>query len=595
MQSSSSHRTKLVRTNLVAALALLGAAACGDGTDGVTAPAALQRSAAAAQLGIALGADANPVSVARGRTATVNVRVARLAGFAGAVTLAADTAGLPRGLRVSIANPSVAAGDTAARAVTITADSTAAVTTTPTSVRISASAAGVSTQTLLLGVTITDQPAGFTVALAGTATGATVQAGQSGTVRLVVRRQGGFTGPVTFTADSGGLPAGVRVTQGATAGDTVTLTVDVAAGTGAGSYTLNLRGSGAGVSAQPFPLSLTVQPVGTFTLGTGAPVTVTAAQGTTVIVPVRITRQGGFGGRLSFLTTGPTPGLTIGIDSTATTGTTDSTVAVRITVPAATAVGAYTFTLRGVTAGLAEQSVPFTVNVTAAGTGGSSGFTFGTPTIPLIVGVGATSTVQLPITRAAGFADSLVISATGLPAGATLRTPTVRGTESTASLTLTTEQTLAPGTYPITLSAVGANGVVQTFTTTLTVVGNNPSFGFVFQLPQPTVTVQPGATTTAPLNVVRIATLAPYAVIYPQTPPRGFTVTLDRTLITGTSTLTATITASSDVRPGTYAITFTGATERGPIPPVTLNVRVAEGGTVTTTTTTGGAVAGALR
>ena len=52
------------------------------------------------------------------------MRVARVAGFTGAVTLAVDTTGIARGVRATIANATVAANDTAARVVTITADTT---------------------------------------------------------------------------------------------------------------------------------------------------------------------------------------------------------------------------------------------------------------------------------------------------------------------------------------------------------------------------------------------------------------------------------------------------------------------------------------
>src|SRR5687767_1997151 len=59
-----------------AALVVLTVAACSDRNAGVTAPAGPQLSAAAALVpGILIGADSNPVTVARGTSATVNVRV----------------------------------------------------------------------------------------------------------------------------------------------------------------------------------------------------------------------------------------------------------------------------------------------------------------------------------------------------------------------------------------------------------------------------------------------------------------------------------------------------------------------------------------
>jgi uncharacterized membrane protein len=156
-----------------------------------------------------------------------------------------------------------------------------------------------------------------------------------------------------------------------------------------------------------------------------------------------------------------------------------------------------------------------------------------------------------------------------------------------AMLTLTTTEGLAAGTYPITVTATGPGGQTQTLSTSITVLGNNQSFGFAFQLPQTTVTVPAGGSTTAALNVIRIASLAPYGVVFVQNVPRGLTVTLDRNEFTTSTTLRATITAAENVQPGFYAITFTGATERGPIPAVTMTVQVTAAGTVIVTTGAG--------
>lgn len=565
----------------LAALAVVGVAACGDRATAVTDP--LQPSdapSAAVVPGIAIGADSNPVSVARGASATVNVRVARVAGFTGAVTLAVDTTGSARGVRATIANPTIAAGDTAARAVTITVDTTATVSTTPASLRITASGTGVTTQTLLLGVVVTAaQPAGaFTLALAGTTAGSTVVVGQSGTVRVVVRRTGGFTGPVTFTADSAGRPVGVTVTQGATVGDTVTLNIAALNTTTPGSYTVTLRGAGTGVTAQTLALPLTVSPVGTFTVA-GPTAATTAAAGTTVSIPIRVARAGGFGSRVAFSATGAPTGVTVAFDSAALAGTTDTTVTLRLTLPATLAAGTYPITVRALTPGLGEQTTTVNLTVTPA----TSGFTVGTTNRAPIVAAGTSNFVWLRLSRTGGFADSVTFVASGAPEGLLVTAnPSTRTSGDSTMVTIQATGDVAAGTYPVTLTGTTAGGARTTTTLNVTVIRDNQSFGFQFVGPTAPVTVPRGGSATTTVEVVRISLLAPDAVVVVQNVPRGLTVTLDR-LRTTEGTMTVTVAASADALPGSYQFQVQGATVRGPIPPITIRVTVTG-----TTATTGG-------
>ncbi|MGZ8378723.1 MAG: DUF4142 domain-containing protein [Gemmatirosa sp.] len=521
--------------------------------------------------GIAIGADTNQVSVARGGSATVNVRVARVAGFTGAVTLAIDTTGLARGVRATIANGTVAANDTAARVVTITADTTATASTTPTTVRITASGSGVSTQTLLMNVLVVNQVPGFTVGFAGTTTSSTVVAGQSGTVRVVVRRTGGFTGPVTFTADSAGRPAGVTITQGATVGDTVTLNVAAGSTAAAGTYTITLRGAGTGVTAQTLALPLTVAPVGTFTVA-GPTTAPSGAAGTTVSVPITIARAGGFTGPVGFTATGAPTGVTVAFDSTAgTTGSTGGTATLRLTLPANLAAGSYPITVRGVTPGLAAQTT--TINLTVTG----GGLTIGQPTNQPIVLAGTSNVINVPLSRPATVSANIAIVATDLPSGLTVTTSTsTTSTGAAAAVTVTAEADVPAGSYPVTLTGRDASGSTATSTFNVTVVRDNPSFGFQFSAPTAPVQVTRGGTTTTSVNVIRISTFAPDAIIEVANVSRGLIVRADRER-TAEGTVNLTVTSTPEALPGIYQFTVQGATVRGNVPPVTVRVQVTEG------------------
>jgi predicted outer membrane protein len=554
-------------------MAVLVAAACSDRGAGITAPGDPRLSTAVVP-GIAIGADTNQVSVARGGSATVNVRVARVAGFTGAVTLAVDTTGMARGVRATIANASVAANDTAARVVTITADTSATASTTPTMVRVTASGTGVSTQTLLLNVLVVNPTPGFTFGFAGTTTGSTVTVGQSGTVRVVVRRAGGFTGPVTFTADTAGLPRGVTITQGATAGDTVTLNIAAGATAGPGTFNVTLRGTGTGVTAQTLTLPLTVAPVGAFTVA-GPTTAPSGTAGSTVAVPITIARTGGFTGPVTFTATGAPTGVTVAFDSTAgTTGATGGTATLRLTLPANLAAGTYPITVRGVTPGLAAQTT--TINLTVAG-----GLTIGAPTNQPIVLAGTSNVINVPLSQAATVTANIAIIANDLPSGLTVTTNTsTTSTGANAAVIVTAEADVPAGTYPVTLNATTASGGTATSTFNVTVVRNNPSFGFQFAGPTAPVTVVQGGTTTTSVSLVRISTVAPDAIVQVANVSRGLIVTLDRER-SAEGTVGVRVSASPEALPGVYQFTVQGATVRGNVPPVTVSVQVTAGPTPT--------------
>jgi uncharacterized membrane protein len=559
---------------------LAAAAACSDGNGGITAPA--DRAAQLAVVpGILIGADSNPVTVTRGSSATVNVRVTRVAGFTGPVTLAVDTAGIARGVRATVANATIAAGDTAARAITITVDTSATASTTPTTFRVTASGTGVTTQTLLMQVVVANQAQGFTLAFAG-ASNASLQTGGTGTVRVIVRRTGGFTGPLTFTADAAGLPAGVTVTQGATSGDTVTLNLAAGATTTPGNYTVTLRGTGTGVTAQTLSLPLSVQQAGNFSIGGTGPITVTGAAGTTVTVPVRIGRGTGFTGRVALAATGAPTGVTAVFDTAVTGGgTTESVADLRLTLPANLAPGTYDITVTGRATGLANQTATVRLTVTPALTGS---FGFGTPTQRPVVLAGLTNVINVPIQRATGTAGSGVVTFTSgpTPPGIVVTSTPTSATGTTAVVTITAAADVPAGTYPVTLTGAGPGGT-QTTTLNVEVVRDNPSFGFRFVAPSATPTVTAGGSTTFTAGLERIATLAPDALLNVTNVARGITVQLTR-INQAEGPIEITVTADATALPGTYQFTLTGATTRGNIPPIVIPVRVTAATTTTPTT-----------
>ncbi len=181
-------------------------------------------------------------------------------------------------------------------------------------------------------------------------------AGTSGTSTATITRGGSFTGAVALTAE--GAPTGVTITfASATLGVGVTSTVVTVAtinSLAAGSYPVVIKASGTGVTVASATLTLTVTaapPGPTPTLGlTLTPAATSIVAGTSGTAAAAIVRGGGFTGPVTLSAAGLPAGMTIAYS--------------RATIPDTAATSTLTVTVgSGVAAG------PYTVVVTAAGTG----------------------------------------------------------------------------------------------------------------------------------------------------------------------------------------------------------------------------------
>lgn len=199
------------------------------------------------------------LTLAPGQSGSVTVTVSRDGGWVGPVTLTVTGAPTYVGVRL---NPLLIP----AGASTSTLSCAVAASTSPATyeLTVTASAAGVASQSATLAVTVTPEtptlPPWIEVALSsGTLA---VAQGESGSVGITVWRHGDYAGPVALAlADA---PPGVAwafdppLVPSDAANCTLILTVE---GTAAvGSYPLRIFASGYGVSTQWTPLTLIVQP-----------------------------------------------------------------------------------------------------------------------------------------------------------------------------------------------------------------------------------------------------------------------------------------------------------------------------------------------
>jgi len=183
--------------------------------------------------------------------------------------------------------------------------------------------------------------------------------------------------------------------------------------------------------------------------------------------------------------------------------------------------------------------------------------TANTPKVNLAAG-GSPVTVSFAITGSAGFAGTVQISATGVPAGVTVSSVSVSGApNATASVTVTATSSVAPGTYTLTFTATDSAQQTQSTTVTLTVAAP-PSPSYSLSISGLSQLVQ-GGTTTATVTATYSGGFDSQVSVTPVFLPTGLSITSGPITFTAESlSQTVTFAAASSTALATYPIVFTG-------------------------------------
>jgi uncharacterized delta-60 repeat protein len=121
--------------------------------------------------------------------------------------------------------------------------------------------------------------------------------------------------------------------------------------------------------------------------------------------------------------------------------------------------------------GCGASPSPQSPDAGAPDTGAPASFTIALADDKLPVLQGTTATVEITVTRAAGFADAVTVTAAGLPAGATLAPVTIAAAVTRATLVVTAAAE-APHSLPTPVTVRGAAGALEaTRPLTVTVTG----------------------------------------------------------------------------------------------------------------------------
>lgn len=325
----------------------------GTGVSEATASAGLTVTARPA---ISLAAEPAVLSVAVGGSATVGIAISRT-NFTGDVALALEST------VAGISGTFTAAAGGSSATLNLQIAPTVAVGQQVLTVR--ATGNGVSSAAAGLAVTITPAPS-FSILPLTTDPVPIMQHGAT-SIAVTLDRTGGFAGPVDLTVDS--LPPGVTASfdPATVAGTSSILSLAVGSGAPVGEHRLVIRGTASGQAPKVLAFRLSVAAPPSFSLSVSPPGSVALQPGGSVVNRTIVIDRINFPGAVGLAVTANTggAGLTANLSSPSTSG---SSVSLALSAGAQLVPGTYLVTVTGTAPGLADQSVPVTVEVAAAGT-----------------------------------------------------------------------------------------------------------------------------------------------------------------------------------------------------------------------------------
>jgi hypothetical protein len=184
---------------------------------------------------------------------------------------------------------------------------------------------------------------------------------------------------------------------------------------------------------------------------------------------------------------------------------------------------------------------PATPDFSLSATPSSSTVTQGQPT-----------SYNVTVTPTGGFTGAVILSVSGLPAGA-IGTFSPNPTTSTSTLSVTTISTTPTGSYPLTIT--GTSGTL-THTTTVTLVVQAPAPDFSLSASPASRTITRGGSTTYTVTISPINGFSGSVSLSVSGLPSRTTASFSPNPATSTSTLT--ISTRSKTAPGTFPLTITG-------------------------------------
>ena len=296
---------------------------------------------------------------------------------------------------------------------------------------------------------------------------------------------------------------------------------------------------------------------------TQGPTDVSVEQGGSITLAASLTRSGGYTGSVTFTVEGTPTGVTATVTAVETTGAV-TTATITVHVDASVPPGTYDAILRAHGSGVTDQTVAFTLTVTAA-----PDYSLSADPDALTIQQGTTGQTSVTLSRT-NFTGPVTLSLGNAPAGVTGAFDPAAPTGNTSTLTVTVGSLVAPGVYNLTVDGSASIGERDT-PLTLTVTAA-PDYGL--SADPDALTIEQGTTGQTSVTLSRTNFTGPVTLSLGNT-PAGVTGAFDPAAPTGNSS-TLTVTVGSLVAPGVYNLTVDGSAGIGERDtPLTLTVTAA--------------------
>ncbi|WP_433269099.1 M4 family metallopeptidase [Actinosynnema sp. CS-041913] len=173
------------------------------------------------------------------------------------------------------------------------------------------------------------------------------------------------------------------------------------------------------------------------------------------------------------------------------------------------------------------------------------------------VQAGGQATTSITTTTVSGSPHAVALTATGQPAGVTVRfSPESVTSGQSSTLTVSTTAGVAPGTYPITVRGTGT--ATHTVTYNLTVGSQPPANDFSLALNPNSGDTNPGGTLTTTVGTTVTSGESQKVSLTASGLPTGTTATFDPSTLAAGESSKLTLATSASTPAGSYTVTVTG-------------------------------------
>jgi hypothetical protein len=193
------------------------------------------------------------------------------------------------------------------------------------------------------------------------------------------------------------------------------------------------------------------------------------------------------------------------------------------------------------------------------GSAPANDFSIGVSPTSVSVAAGASGSATVSTSVTSGSAQSVSLSASGLPSGVTASfSPASVTAGSSSTLTVNAASSAAPGTYSVTITGTAASGS-HTATLSLTVSGTASSDFSLSVSPTSGTVTAGGASTSTTVSTAVTSGSAQSVTLAASGLPSGATATFSPASVSAGASSTLTIATSSSTPAGTYTVTVTGS------------------------------------